>query len=97
MVGLIGWVDVEGTTFVPKWERMKAMIHVEYKKGLNKGTHTVKTDWSNGDEGSVWTEVDMERLKAYGNELPSTYCTHLKTISMRVGMAEEMCPGKYLF
>ena len=96
----IGWVDVKGATFVPKWEIMKAMIHVEYKKGPNKGTHTVKPDWSNGDEGSVWTEVDIylaERLIAYRNELPSTYRTHQKTIAMRVGMAEEMCPGKYLF
>ena len=92
----IGWKDTSGITFCPKWHQMKRMVHIEYKNGPNKALHVVKPDWNNGDEGAVWTEVDIylaERLIAYRNDLPSTYRTHLKTIATRVEMVEEMYPG----
>ena len=92
----IGWKDKKEITFCPKWERMKRMVHLEYKNGPNKALHVATPDWKNCDEGCVWTEVDVylaERLIAYRNELPSTYRTHLQTIATRVTMVEEMCPG----
>ena len=91
----IGWKDVKGTEFCPKWGDMKKIIHNEYETGPNKAVHTLKPDWRVGGEGCVWTEVDLylaERLIAYRAELPAMYQTHLKTILTRVTMVDELVP-----
>ena len=91
----IKWKDAPGAVFCPKWDHMKSMVYSELSKGQNSALHTQKPDWSRGDEGCVWTEVDLyiaERLIAYRKHLPSTYQAHLKNIATRVAMVDELMP-----
>ena len=91
----IGWKDVKGSEFCPKWGVMKKMMHNEYETGPNKAVHTKKPDWRVGGDGCVWTEVELylaERLIAYRAKLPAIYQTHLKTILTRVTMVDELVP-----
>ena len=71
----IGWKDVKGVKVCPQWQVMKKKVIVAYGSGPNKALHVVKPDWKNGNEGCVWTEVDLylaERLIAYRAELVHT-------------------------
>ena len=92
----IGWKDVKGARFCPKWGAMKIDVHKHRKEtGPNKAVHIKKPDWRVGGEGCVWAEVDLylaERLIAYRAKLPAVYQTHLKTILTRVSMVDELVP-----